>query len=110
MELPSDVLEIVREYARPRMRYYKEYKKAILDMGLDDWPALRERLCHPDGAYVLSRLIEYKECCVETDKLKRKLDSERSYIHIPCYYDLSKLIGKRDKLLGLFKILLSAKK
>jgi hypothetical protein len=108
MELPSDVLAIVREFSRPRMPYYKQYKQVMLELGHenDDWPAVRERLCDPDGALVLKAFLEYKDCYVETDKLKRKLDSERSYIHIPCYYDLSKLMGKRDKMLRSFKILL----
>jgi hypothetical protein len=106
MELPEDVLAIVREYAKPRFLYYKQYKEAMLDMELNDWPAVRKRLCDSDGADVLKQFLEYKDCYVETDKLKRKLDSERSYIHIPCYYDLSKLMGKRDKLLRSFKILL----
>jgi hypothetical protein len=108
MELPADVLAIVREYAKPRFLYYKPYKHAMFEMGLenDDWPAVRKRLGDSDGAHVLKQFLEYKDCYVETDKLKRKLDSERSYIHIPCYYDLSKLMGKRDKLLRAFKILL----
>lgn len=106
MELPADVLSIVREYARPRMPYYKEYKQVMLDIGLNDWPAVRKRLSDSDGAHVLKQFLEYKDCYVETDKLKQKLDSERSYIHIPCYYEVSKLMGKRDKLLRSFKILL----
>jgi len=108
MELPADVLAIVREYARPLMPYYKQYKQAMLEMGLeqDDWPDVRKRLRDSDGTYVLKLFLEYKDCYVETDKLNRKLLAERTYNHVPCYYTLSKLMGKRDKMLRSFKILL----
>jgi hypothetical protein len=44
MELPDDVLAIVREYSRPCFKYFREYNRMLELCGFQEWIALREAL------------------------------------------------------------------
>ena len=44
MELPADVLAIIREYSKPVFPYYREYKQALERNYLDEWTTLRKKL------------------------------------------------------------------
>ena len=44
MELPAEVLAIIREYAKPVFPYYREYKQALERYYLDEWTTLRKKL------------------------------------------------------------------
>jgi hypothetical protein len=49
MELPDDVLQIVRAYAKPRFTHYKEYQLALQLLGVESLPCLKEHLMlHPE--------------------------------------------------------------
>jgi hypothetical protein len=44
MELPDDVLSIIRAYSRPRFKYFREYKNMLRLCGFQEWTALRDAL------------------------------------------------------------------
>ncbi len=44
MELPDDVLRLVREYSRPCFKCFKEYNTMLRLCGFQEWIALREAL------------------------------------------------------------------
>ncbi len=46
MELPDDVLQLVRAYAKPWFTHYKEYQLALQLLGVDSLPTLKELLEH----------------------------------------------------------------
>ena len=41
MELPDDVLQLIREYAKPWFKHYKIYKRTLKIMGRNSFPELR---------------------------------------------------------------------
>jgi hypothetical protein len=61
MELPDDVLTIVREYSRPVFKHYQVYNKAMDVLGVyGGWDALKEKL-HTDADKVIPPLLAYQE-------------------------------------------------
>jgi hypothetical protein len=44
MELPDDVLKLIREYSRPRFKYFREYKSMLRLCGFQEWVALLHAL------------------------------------------------------------------
>ena len=49
MELPDDVLQLIREYAKPWFKYFREYQAVLKSYNLRSWKELRECLIHcPD--------------------------------------------------------------
>ena len=44
MELPEDVLKIVREFAKPCFTHYKHYKRSLVERGIHEDIALRNAL------------------------------------------------------------------
>ena len=44
MELPDDVLRIIREYAKPYFKYFREYNLMLRLCGFKQWNALRKAL------------------------------------------------------------------
>lgn len=64
MELPDDVLWEVRTFSRPRMRFYKEYRQGLTELGFrtqEHWIELRDKLCSSDAAVVFEAFLVYKE-------------------------------------------------
>lgn len=44
MELPDDVLVLIREYSRPWFKYFSEYNSMLRLCGFHEWTALRHAL------------------------------------------------------------------
>jgi hypothetical protein len=44
MELPDDVLQLIREYSRPRFKYFREYNSMLRLCAFQEWTALRHAL------------------------------------------------------------------
>ena len=63
MELPDDVLQLVREYAKPWFKYHKIYKDTLRMMELNSFPQLRRCLQYnPD---ILPTLVRLEKAYVE---------------------------------------------
>jgi hypothetical protein len=64
MELPEDVLRLVREYAKPWFKHHAIYKLILAKMGLYSFPGLRHCLyCIPDQ--ILPTLVKFEEVHAE---------------------------------------------
>jgi hypothetical protein len=106
MELPDDVLGLVRAFSKPRMRYYKEYKKALTELGFapkEHWIALRDKLCTSDAELVFHAFLVYKAATLAVRQF-HELPWKGPY---SLYHDdLANLILIRDKLELAFRVLL----
>lgn len=69
MELPDDVLGLIREFAKP-LPYAKEYKYALSMLGKKKWPVLRDKLIS-DFRGVYSVLMLYLQAVVNTRRVKQ---------------------------------------
>lgn len=73
MELPADVLHLIYAFARPRMRFYKEYRNGLTELGFgpdEHWFLLRNRLCDSDADQVFAVFLAYKEVTLFLNHLK----------------------------------------
>jgi len=108
MILPDDVLCIIREYSKPRMRFYKEYKDAIKKIELMDWPEVREKLCSSLADKVIRALLNYTYAFVETEDVKSMYSVAVHPFHQRFYsIELSRHTLNRDYLHDKLKILLA---
>jgi hypothetical protein len=105
MELPDDVLQLVRAYAKPWFKHYKEYRRALLHMGLmGPYSCLAFRTClvyHPER--ILPLLVELENAHAEfvvakdaylrdsTRKSKPLVDL-KEYIKIQIIFKLDRII------------------
>ena len=73
MELPDDVLQIVRAYAKPRFKYFREYNRALKVLRVyDGWDALKEKL-QTDAEVVIPTLLSYQNAFIERTELEKEL-------------------------------------
>jgi len=70
MEFPDDVLAIIRAFAKPYFKYFREYKKAVQVLGSNKWHPLKEKLL-TNGDKIVPILLAYMEAYLET-KMKRQ--------------------------------------
>ncbi len=64
MEIPADILTLIYAFARPRMRFYKEYRTGLTELGFgpdEHWTLLRNRLCMSDAPRVFAAFLAYKD-------------------------------------------------
>jgi len=106
MEFPEDVLRIIRDYSRPRMKYRKEYKEAMLKLGLLHWGNVKKRLCDKDADQVICALQLYADAYLVLQELERlyyvtPID-EYVYIHFQVWDQRA----KRDVLDRSLRVLL----
>jgi hypothetical protein len=104
MELPDDVLDLVREFSRPRMQFIREYQKVLYDLGITDWPELKKRLCDKDAPKVIAALLAWAEEFLYTDNLYRRLDDSPENQVLKREVRIH--VAKRDALDRAFRILL----
>jgi len=65
MEFPDDVLAIIREYARPRMKFIHEYNHLVRILGVE-WYPVKRKLEGPDAERVLEQFAYYADSVVMT--------------------------------------------
>lgn len=59
MELPYYPRFLVRQFARPILRYPKEYHEALQLVGLKRWPELKKTLSSNDADEIVAHVITY---------------------------------------------------
>ena len=79
MELPSELVSIVREYSKPLFRYSREYKQALTALGKDEWQALKEKLCSKDAEEVLQLIQDYVAAFLERHAADQELEEFEDY-------------------------------
>jgi hypothetical protein len=72
MELPDDVLTLIRQYAKPCFKYFREYKWAIQVLGQEKWPLFKARL-ESKGDQIIPILLPYLDAYLETKRLRHEL-------------------------------------
>ena len=70
MELPEDVLAIIRAYAKPWFKYFREYNMAVQVLGKNKWHPLKTKL-QTHGDKIVPILMPYLDAYLET-KMKRQ--------------------------------------
>ena len=69
MELPEDVLRIVKDYAAPLYpKYLAQYEDAFATIGNGPWPGLKEKLKTRDAPKVLVIITALKEAYLMREK------------------------------------------
>jgi hypothetical protein len=58
-ELPPEISAMIHEFARPLLRYPREYKEALQELDLQDWPELKAKLSRPEAETILNILQSY---------------------------------------------------
>ena len=93
MELPDDILGLVRAYAKPRFKYFKEYNTSMRVLGMKQWVVLKEKM-HTNPETILPALGIYLDAFVHKKavyqeremKLNTMTDEERMSIHNRAFY------------------------
>lgn len=109
MILPDDVLTLIRAYSKPLMRFSGEFRKILIELGLRDWPEIRDKLCKPEAELVMVALRNYKNVQLEAMfRLKHKqrpmyprMMSSSRIDHVKCIQLRNKLYHDLQLLLGL---------
>jgi len=106
MELPEDVLPLVRAFAKPHMKFYREFKQGLADLGFanEDWPAVRQKLCSSDAEQVLQAFQDYVRICITTNNMNAEYKQSGRPPHL--IYALSKQMAECDRADRAFRILL----
>ena len=73
MELPDDVLGLVRAYAKPWFKYFKEYNYAMRVLGVKQWVVLKEKM-HTNPETVLPALYVYLDVFVHKKAVYQERD------------------------------------
>jgi len=107
MILPDDVLTLIREFSRPCMRFSREFRKILIELGLRDWPEIRDKLCKPEAESVIQALLQYKDAYLVSEFARKSMLRPR-YPRILSlnYSELVKRNHLRDKLYRNLQILL----
>jgi len=73
MELPDDVLVIIRAYAKPCFTYFHEYRTLMKLMGKKEWYALKYKLQHyPEQ--ILPALLSYHSALTRKMELYQEME------------------------------------
>jgi hypothetical protein len=62
-ELLPELAALVREFSLPLLRYPREYKEALQELGLQDWPELKAKLSTNGAEEVMVYLQSYLDAC-----------------------------------------------
>ncbi len=63
MELPSDILSVVRDFSKPLLRYPVEYKEALCLLEKKEWSELKTKLSSSEADEVVLLLKTYMDAC-----------------------------------------------
>ena len=73
MELPDDVLALIREYSRPVFKQYQVYNTAMKILGVyEGWDVLKEKL-ETDAEIVIPTLLAYQNAFQDRKELDNAL-------------------------------------
>jgi hypothetical protein len=100
MELPEDVLVLIRQYAKPCFKYFREYKVVVQVLGKDKWhPLKRKLLTHGDE--IVPILMPYLDAYLETKRLRQALLDLMNPLKIPFMNDYVYFMA-RERQVELF--------
>jgi len=79
MELPDDVLAIVRAYSKPIFEHYHAYNYALKVLGKKQWPKLKEKL-QEEPEVVIPALNYYLDAFIRKQDVYRRRDQMKADI------------------------------
>lgn len=107
MELPEDVLGLIRAYSKPRMQFYHEYNKIMNELGLQEWRDVQLKLCTDQAEEVIKALTEYKDVFLATEKFQNlAYRISQPELYTICMREYYRLATKRDRIDRVLRILL----
>jgi hypothetical protein len=59
MYLMPELIDIIQKFSRPLLRYPREYREAMRQLGIQEWPELKAKLSTPDAFRILDVLQSY---------------------------------------------------
>jgi len=71
MELPDDVLLLIRAYAKPAFKHFREYNRALHVLKRYQWKELKDKL-RTHGDALVPTLLLYLDARIEVQKAKDK--------------------------------------
>ena len=104
MELPPELVAVIREYSRPHFKYFREYNRVLRLMNLDQWLVLREGL-RKSPEQVLAVLLRFEETMIEftyVQEFKEDTDPETWYeteIELDFYEKRCRMLNAKEDLL-----------
>ena len=66
MELPPELVSIIREFSKPLFTYAKEYKEVLAIENVYQWPELKEKLYKSELLPLVKKYLEYAKQKNET--------------------------------------------
>jgi len=100
MELPEELVAIVRGFSKPLLRYPREYKEAMRALKRDEWPLVKKYLSTSEADQVLLVLKTYVNAFVAR---KAAVVAYDTYCFTPS--DTSCPIQQRRELRQRYKLL-----
>jgi hypothetical protein len=71
--IPDDVLTLIYDFSRPRMRFVEQYNTAIRALKMPKWKQVQEKLMLKDVAdKVIKALSEYAVATVDLRRMQEK--------------------------------------
>ncbi len=99
MELPEDVLAIIRAYSKPSFKYYTQYKNIMKQLHLDDWITLRKKLNdEKKSANILLLVIFYQDSVELYHDAKEDAKEEEKRIWESGYMDFNLRIMRQERI------------
>jgi hypothetical protein len=107
MELPEDVLALIRLYSKPRMRFYREYNAIMNELGLQEWREVQLKLCTDEADEVIQTLKVYKEIFLATKKFQNlAYRISQPELYAICMREYYRLLHKRNTIDRTLRVLL----
>ena len=93
MELPEEIVSIIREYSKPRFKYFREYKRMLQWTGRKRWSTLKKLLDENTLPYVLH--------CEEVFVKSKKKYHSIALTRLDWYLDLRLILVNLNQEYGL---------
>jgi len=109
MELPDDVLGLIRTLSKPRMRFYKEYRQGLTELGFlpeEHWHELRDKLCTSDAEPIFYAFMIYKHSFLSLKLLKNSSPKIHPDIYVRYHRELARQENAHEKKDRTLRILL----
>jgi hypothetical protein len=96
MELPEDVLLLVREYSRPIFRFTSEYSRYVR-MHRKEWPELKNALSGPSSDKVVTTMV----ACL--DAISNAQEAHKQYQYVTDKPDFLSRSAEHDRIAKIIK-------
>jgi hypothetical protein len=87
MELPEDVLGLVREFSKPVFKHFRIYNHALKVVGRSEWIELKEMLQKDER--IVPEILAYLDAYVSKQDAQQQLDDYCKENHIDLFIDTS---------------------